>query len=302
MNTPSPRSGMILVALAAATWGTIGIAVDILYRVAATDAVSVGFWRMAISVPPLLILSRVFAGPNFFRFERRDAGPIFLLGLSFAAYQVFYFAAIPRIGVAAAVLVNICSAPIMIALLSAIFLRERITPVIGLVLLGAIAGTALLVGGSPEAKTATALITGAALALGAGFSYSVVALTARVVAPRYHPVQPIALAFAIGTILILPFALYHGLAVRYSPTGWLLLLHLGLVPTGLGYALYLRGMRSTPATLSGIVGLLEPLISSVLAVTVLRERLSPTGTIGGVLLLGSIALLYINQPRESLKR
>ncbi|MBI3761465.1 MAG: EamA family transporter [Chloroflexi bacterium] len=282
MNTPSLRTGMILVALAAATWGTIGVAVDLLYRVASTDAVSVGFWRMAISVPPLLILSRVFAGPNFWRIERRDTALLLLLGVSFAAYQVFYFAAIPLIGVAAAVMVNICSAPVIIALLSAVFLRERLTPIIGLVLAGAILGVGLLVGGSPEAKSQSDLIVGGALALGAGFAYSLVAIAARVVAPRYHPVQPIALAFAIGALLLLPFALSQGLDVRYPVQGWLLLIHLGLVPTGLGYWLYLRGLKTTPVTIAG-------------AITLLGERSSRTGLAGGILLIGGIVILYMHQ-------
>lgn len=289
---------MLLVALAAASWGTIGIAVDVLYRVAATDALSVGFWRTALSAPPLLLLGRLFAGPYFWRVERQDIVPVLLMGTAFAAYQVCYFAAIRLIGVAAAVLINICSAPLIIAVLSSVFLREPITPVIGLVLLAAIAGAVLLVGRSPEAATTAALLAGGALALGAGFSYSLVALEARVLAPRYHPVQPIALAFTLGALLLLPFALGHGLVARYPPQGWLILFYLGLVPTGLGYIFYLRGMRRTPAAIAAIVALLEPLISAVLAVTVLKEHLSPTGALGGALLLGSILFLYVHRSRS----
>jgi drug/metabolite transporter (DMT)-like permease len=55
-------------------------------------------------------------------------------------------------------------------------------------------------------------------------------------------------------------------------------------------------MRQTPATVAAIVALLEPLISAVLALTFLGERLSPTGVLGGALLLGSILYLYVRQP------
>ncbi len=291
--------GIVFVALAALTWGTIGITVRLLYDLTDTDPLSVGFWRLALSAPPLLVLSRWYAGPEFWRIQRHDLLTMGLMGVAFAAYQVCYFAAIPRIGLAAAVLINICSAPVIVAVLSGLFLRERLTLVVGTVLVIASSGTALLVGGSPVAEDTTALLTGGALALGAGFFYSLVALTARAVAARYHPVQPIALAFTLSALLILPVALAagRGLDVYYPPLGWLLVIYLGLIPTALGYGLYLRGLRTTPATIAAIVALLEPLVSSVFAIILFDERLSPGGFVGGALLLGSVVFLYWRQAR-----
>ena len=291
----SSNAGMPVIVLAALTWGTIGVAVDALYRLSTPDPFSVGFYRLALSVPVLLVLSRVYAGPSFWRVRRQDRWTLALMGAAFASYQICYFAAIPYIGVAAAVLINICSAPVIVALLSGLFLRERLNWVVGVALAGAIAGAVLLVGGSPEAASQRDLLLGAALALGAGFSYSVVALTARSVAAHYHPVQPVAIAFALSAVLLIPILLVRGLAWHYSAAGWGLLLYLGLVPTALGYGLYLRGLRTTTATVSAVVALLEPLISTVLAVTLLGERLSPTGALGGALLLASVVFLYLRQ-------
>jgi len=289
------NSGILLIVGAALTWGTIGVAVALLYRVAHTDAPSVGFWRVAFSAPSLLLLSRWYVGPTFWRFERRDAPVLALMGLTFAAYQVCYFAAIPLIGVAAAVLINICSAPVIVAVLSSIFLKEQLTLTIGVALVGATFGALLLVGGAPQAATQMDLITGGLLALGAGFSYSLLALLSRSIAPRYHPVQPIAIAFTLSALLLLPVVWQRGLTLQYPPLGWSLLLYLGLVPTALGYSLYLRGMRTTPATISAIVALLEPLISTLCAVLFLGETLLWNGVVGGVLLVGSVAVLYWKQ-------
>lgn len=301
MQNKTFPTGMFLVALSAATWGTIGIAVQVLYHLAPTDAFSIGLWRMLIAVPPLVALSRWLAGASFWRIQRRDLPIVIVMGAAFAAYQVTYFAAIPLVGVAAAVMINICSAPLIVALLSRLFLQEQITRVIGIVLVASVIGTLLLVGGSPEAKSPAQLVLGAALALGAGLSYSVVAITARTLAPRYHPVQPIAIAFAIGSLLLLPVALARSFVVTYPPMGWLLLLHLGLVPTTLGYILYLWGLRSTTATVAAIVALLEPLISAIAAVVFLQEELSPTGALGGTVLLASVAYLYWVQSRPAVK-
>ncbi|MEI7645043.1 MAG: EamA family transporter [Chloroflexales bacterium] len=286
------RAGMGLIATAALIWGTIGVAVSLLYQLAPVDPLGVGFLRLLISAPALLVVGRALVGPGFLRVRRADLGVIALMGVAFAAYQVCYFAAIPRLGVAAAVMINICSAPIMTALLARIFLGERLGRAALLAMAGAVVGTGMLVGGVPHAGDPATLLTGAALALGAGFCYSLVTLTGRAVAPRYHPLQPIALAFSLGALLLAPLALSGGLSLAYPPMGWAILLYLGLVPTAVGYVLYLRGLSNTPATVSTILVLLEPLGSTTLAVIFLGERLAPLGLAGAALLLASMGLLY----------
>jgi drug/metabolite transporter, DME family len=291
------RTGLGLITLAALSWGTIGIAVSMLYAVATTNPFSVGFLRLLIAAPALLLLCRWMVGPGFWRVQRGHLLPMTLIGVAFAGYQIAYFAAIPRLGVAAAVMINICSAPVFTAVLAAIFLNERLNWAIGLALVGAITGTALLVGGAPQTSTMGELWLGAALALSAGFCYSLVALGGRVVAPHYHPLQPIALSFTLGALLLLPPALLGGLVLSYPPAGWLLLLYLGLVPTALAYGLYLRGLRTVPATVAAILSLLEPLGSTALAVLLLGERLGHLAIAGAALLLASMALLYLRQAR-----
>ncbi|NTV63690.1 MAG: DMT family transporter [Oscillochloris sp.] len=287
------RLGMSMVAGAALIWGTIGVAVSLLYRFAPADPLGLGFLRLLIAAPALLALGWVLVGPGFWRVRRSDLGVMALMGVAFAGYQVAYFAAIPRLGVAAAVMINICSAPIITALLARVFLAERLGRLSLLALLGAVVGTALLVGGAPQAGDFATIVTGALLALTAGCSYSVVVLTGRVVAPHYHPIQPITLAFTLGAILLAPLALANGLYLGYSPLGWSILAYLGLVPTAVAYVFYLRGLRTTPATVASTLTLLEPLGSTLLAVTFLGERLAPLGIVGALLLLASMGLLYM---------
>ena len=297
MRTPSTQSreGLLLVSLAALSWGTIGVAVSMLYNVAATNPSSIGFLRLLIAAPALLLLCRWMVGADFWRVRREHLLPMGMIGVAMAGYQLFYFAAIPYLGVAAAVMINICSAPIFTALITTLFLGERLHWSTWLALVGAIGGTLLLVGGAPEAAAPGELWIGVALALGAGFSYSLVALGGRVVAPHYHPLQPITLAFSLGALLLLPSALATGLVVSYPPTGWLLLVYLGLVPTALAYGLYLRGLRSISATVATILSLIEPLGSTLLAVLLLGEQLTGLALIGIILLLCSMILLYLRR-------
>jgi len=292
---------MILITIASVLWGTIGLAVGQIYRIA-PDAhpLVIGLYRLLIAGPLLLILSRAMVGPAFLSVARpRDRVIMVLIGVVFAAYQILYFSAISRIGVAPAVLINICSSPIFVALLAAVFLHERLTWVTLLVLCGAIAGTALLVGSaSVRDGSAPTLAIGGALALGAGFSYAVVAVCGRGIAGRYHPLQPIAVAFTIGAILLLPAAMMQNASMRMSLAVWLLIIYVAVVPTTLSYALYFQGLKSTSATVAAILSLLEPLGSTLMAVAFLDERLSARAMLGGAILLASVAILYIAGSRK----
>lgn len=295
---PGYGQGLLLVSLAALVWGTIGVAVSLLYQLADTNSFSVGFLRLLIAAPALLFFCRMRVGPGCWRVSRSHLLAIGLIGVATATYQLSYFAAIPRLGVAAAVMINICSAPIITAVLAGLVLGERLGRVTILALLGAVIGTGLLVGGIPQAASSSELWIGALLALGAGLSYSLVALGGRAVAPFYHPLQPTALAFTLGALLLLPPALASGLVLDYPPLGWLLLLYLGLVPTALAYVLYLRGLQAVPATVAATLSLLEPLGSTLLAVLLLGERLNLRGMLGAGILLASMALLYLGRASQ----
>jgi DME family drug/metabolite transporter len=52
------------------------------------------------------------------------------------------------------------------------------------------------------------------------------------------------------------------------------------------------GLRTTPAAVAAILTLLEPLISTLLAVVLLNEHLAPSSLLGGLILLSSVLLLY----------
>jgi DME family drug/metabolite transporter len=294
------RHGLLLIVLAAVLWGTVGTAVKIIYGLATTNPLSIGFFRLAFSVPVLLAACWHTLGRKMFRITRRDLGIMLLMGAFMAFYQVCYFAAIARVGVAIAVLVTLCTAPVMVALLSALLLRERLTGAIVLALTCALAGTAMLIWVGPETSGARRdTLAGVLLALGSAFGYTMLTLCSRTLAGRHHPLQPITIAFAAGALLLLPFALATGFVISYPAGGWALLLYLGLAPTALAYVLFLTGIRSITATVASIATLIEPLTSTVLAWLLFGEQLGPLGVFGAALLLGAIGLLYRGESRRT---
>jgi len=305
MNFPidaraTSRHGLLLIVLAAVLWGTVGITTKTIFGLSDTNPLSIGFFRLAFSVPVLLAACWHTLGWRMFRIAPRDLGLMLLMGALMALYQVCYFAAIARVGVAIAVLVTLCTAPVMVALLSALLLRERLTGAIVLALACALAGTAMLIWVGPETGGARRdTLAGVLLALGSAFGYTMLTLCSRTLAGRYHSLQPITIGFAAGALLLLPFALATSFVISYPAGGWALLLYLGLVPTALAYVLFLTGIRSITATVASIATLIEPLTSTVLAWLLFGEQLGPLGVFGAALLLGAIGLLYRGESRRT---
>lgn len=292
------RFGLLMILLAAILWGTVGISVQSLYTLTETNPLSIGFFRLAISVPVLFFACALTLGWRMFQVARRDLTLMLLVGAMTAFYQVSYFAAISRLGVAAATLITLCTAPILVALLASILLHELPTTEIVLAGICAIGGTVLLVN-VPSEPVAQRSFLGVVLALCSALNYALVTLCSRTLARRYHPLQSLTVGFTAGAVFLLPITLAAGLVVRYPLVGWMSLLYLGIVTTVLAYLLFFCGIRHTPATVASIATLLEPLTSTVLAWWLLHEQLGSSGILGAALLLISVGLLYRNQRQSA---
>jgi DME family drug/metabolite transporter len=289
--------GLLQVTLAAVLWGTVGITSKSLYGLADTDSLSIGFFRLAFAAPALLIAGHLATGDRLLRVSGRDLVRMAGIGAMMALYQATYFAAIPRVGVTVTTLVTLCTAPLFVALLATGLIGERLSRFTLLALPTALLGTALLINVNPVQVSSAEAVVGIGLALSAAMAYAALVLLSRTLANRYHPLQPIAIGFTLGAALLLGLTWLQpgGLALRYSPLGWLHLLYLGLVPTALGYFVFLAGMRTTPATTASIATLAEPLTSALLAWLLFDERLGPTSGLGAALLIGGLLLQYVDQ-------
>jgi len=280
---------LLLIGLAAMSWGTTGTTQVLLGRVAEVHPMAVGFWRMALASPLLLWWARKDLS---WQLTRRELGLFLGMGACVASYQVCYFCAVPLAGVAVTALVAICSSPVLIALMATVVLGERLTWRVYLSLGLGVLGTTLLVLGPGAFAASPMFLTGVLLALGAALSYAGYAVIAKLAVAQTAPVAIAAYAFTTAAILLLP-------TLRYQPAlgdfalalPWLL--YLGLVTTGIAYAIYMIGIRHTPATVAGVAVLLEPLTATLIGVGLFGEAIGLAGLIGAGLLIGAISLLTV---------
>ena len=281
--------GLVLVGVAAVSWGTTGSVTTLLVAHASGDPLLIGAARMWVAAIGLVIgagLLGAARGPL-----TPALGPSIAMGACTAAYQAAYFSAVTMTGIAITALIAICSAPVIIAVLATLALGERLTLRIGLALALGVGGTALLIA-APATAPPPRFLLGAALALAAGAAYALYAVIAKsTVGGGSPPLMMTAMTFTVAAVLTLPVLFITRAPLTQLARGWPWLLYLGAVATAAAYALYTIGLRHVPASIAGVVTLLEPLTATLLGVFLFGERLGPTGGLGALLLVVAIALL-----------
>jgi DME family drug/metabolite transporter len=277
---------LLLVVLAAITWGTTGTTLQLVGATSVGVPLVVGAVRMLVAAPLLA------GGARLTGASLRPASPAFAVaGLSMAAYQVCFFSAVPLAGVAATALLAICSAPILISVLARIFLQERMTPGRLAAMTAGIIGAGLLVGGAPAGK-GQSFVLGCALALGAGLAYSIYAVATKGALNASAPLGLSAMTFGLAAVVLLPVLIFQpSLTAQTVTRAWPLLLYLGAIPTAGAYWLYTTGLRRVPAGSAAIAGLLEPLTATALGLLLFEEHLGVQQVVGAVLLLSAMGLL-----------
>ena len=293
--TPAPsahRLGFLFVALSAVLFGSLGVATKGILEVAATNALSITLLRTAIALPTLWAICAFIQGRRMFRIAGSDLGIMAVAGLMMALYQVAFVMAINLANVTIVTLVTLCTVPVCAAVMSRALLGERLRPGIAIALACAIAGVGLLVGFDPAAERGATMWPGITLAIVSALSFSLFQICGRVLVTRYHPMQILSMFLLVAILALLPITLANGFVTSYPPMGWLLLGHLGLGVSVLGYVLLVLGLRIMPVTMATIVSLLEPLTGVTLAWLLFDERLGAVGLLGAALLLAAMVMVF----------
>ncbi|MEV7908696.1 DMT family transporter, partial [Streptomyces anulatus] len=215
---------------AAVLWGTAGT-VGLL--AAGVDPVSLAAARLVLGGLVLVVAARRVL-PSL---PRR--GPLPLAAVAVAAYQLCFFAAVSRTGVAVGTVVAIGSGPVFTGLLSWLLDGRPPTRRWAGATAVAVTGCAVLTGGGGQVR-----LDGVLLALLGGLLYAFYAVTAaRVIGAGTPSDAVMAAMFGGAAVVMLPVLLWTGTAWLAEPRGLLTALYLGCVATALAYVLYGRGLR-----------------------------------------------------------
>ena len=71
-----------------------------------------------------------------------------------------------------------------------------------------------------------------------------------------------------------------------NPTGWICLLVVSLVHTGITYCLYFSSLKELPGQEAAILSYVDPLVAVLVSVALLHEPMTLPQLLGGALILG----------------
>jgi len=276
---------------AAILWGTTGTTQA--FAPAGFDPKAIGALRLLIGGIALTCLT--IKRKEFGTFSDWQLAPVFLAGLFTAIYQVCFFSAVAKTGVAVGTVVAIGSAPIAGGLLGLIFRGERLGRRWLMATILAITGCSLLNFSSGDVSIDP---LGTMLALAAGLSYAAYTLTIKGLLVNHNPNALMAVVVCVGALILSP-------VLMNIDTDWLLqsrsivvVLHLGLASMALSYWLFARGLQLVQVSTAVTLTLAEPLTAATLGVVLLGEQLNTQGVCGIILILGGLVVLVMKRRKR----
>ena len=177
--------------------------------------------------------------------------------------------------------------PVLVVLGSAVVLKEKLSWKKLLCVCVAILGM-IPVSGVLESIPTADEITGILLAIGAALLYGINILTNKTM-QGLKPFDMTIFCMITATLTLLPYTLLteDWSAIVWEPSSLLLLLTVGIIHTGVAYALYYSALNVMKAQEVAIYGYIDPIFAIVLSALLLSESLTLSIVIGGVMILGA---------------
>jgi drug/metabolite transporter (DMT)-like permease len=296
LKRPSTSVGLLIALVAAASFGASGAFIKPLLDAGWSPAAAVTF-RILIGALVLLPFTLVALRGRWSALWRARWRLLLMALVGVAATQLVYITAISLVPISTAILIEYM-APLL--LVGFAWIRSRKLPK-AVVLIGsavALVGLVLVVGPNGHGGVnVVGLIFACLGAVGCAVYYVIAAKPS-------EDLPPVALAGsglvlggialgAVGLTGLVPFAMNFG-AVRLLGTSapwWVPLLVVGIVATGIAYAASITASEVLGSRLASFMGLLEVIFAALYAWLLLGQDLTIPQLIGGVLILGGIALV-----------
>ena len=176
-------------------------------------------------------------------------------------------------------------APVIVTVVCPLLFKEKLTgrqilcfimSTVGLVLITGIGD----MGGGQD-------LIGILFGLGAAVFYAAVVLLNKFI-KKVEGIHRTFLQFLAAIVILIPYVLStSGITLgTLTGKGWINLLIVGLIHTGITYCLYFSSLKELPGQKAAILSYIDPLVAVLISVTVLGESMTLWQAVGGLLILG----------------
>jgi drug/metabolite transporter (DMT)-like permease len=276
-------AGIALVALAALSWSTAGL----FPRVVSTDVYTTLFWRSALGGLSVLAAQALLAKrhnlPSLWRLSRAEVWMSMAgTGAMVCFIAAFFFAPVADV-------VFIYSAfPIMTLLLSALLLRTVVQRLDLLCAATVVLGMGLIVWGQASLHN----LLGAALSLMATLLFALITIGIK----RHPEAEMVKVTYVgafVAALAMAPFATFSGTSTHDLLWLWLY----GVLNVGVGFGLYLLGVRRIKAVLASLVCMIEIPLAPLWVFVFFGEAVSRQSLLGGAVIVLAVLVNVLSAPR-----
>ena len=274
---------------AAALWGCIGVFLKLLTAAGLSSMEGVAVRSLVSAVLYGLFLA--LTDRSALRIRPRHWYYFFGTGVcSLVFFNWCYFSAISRSSMSVAA-VLLYTSPVFVALMSALFFRERITvwklAALVLTFAGCVLVTGLFPLGQQRVSPSTIL-----LGLGAGFGYALYSIFSKLALKRYSPSTITFYTFLFSALGSLPLSrLWEDASLLLDPRAILGGLGIGVLCCILPYLLYTEGLRWAEPGKAAILATVEPFVAALIGIFAFHEAVTPYKLLGMAAIFGAILIL-----------
>lgn len=282
----------IYILLAAAFWGIAGIYVRILEKTAFSQ-MGIVFGRSFFTAI-VLALFIFLKDKKLFKIKIKDIP--FFVGAAVFSIILFNFSyyktmSLTSLSVAAVLLYT---APFFVVIMSVFLFKERLDFKKAIACIIAFVGCLFVSGifDSQNRITLPAIVFG----LLTGFGYALYTIFSRVLINKGYDTFSITFyTFLFSAIFCLPLInITDTFSVMFSSkTVLITIVLMAIFNTVIPYILYTKGLLGVEASVAPIIATLEPVVATVTGVVIYSEKLTVSGAVGIVLVLGSVLILNL---------
>ncbi len=263
------------------------------------SSLSVAAWRLTFATLILAPFALFKCRDHWRKLDRNRWLLLTVSGIVLAVHFYTWITSLALTSVAAST-VLVATNPLFVGLISHFFLGDRLTRSVLTGLIVAIAGSVLI--GISGVGQGTHQLAGDLLALTGALAVAIYLLIGRRLRAELPLLAYIFPVYGMAAAVLMGMALILGTPLgSYTPTAWLWLVLVALVPQILGHSSFNWALGHFPATYVALAALTEPVGSTLLAWTVLQEPPPLITVIGGSLTLIGIGIALRRPPRTRRK-
>jgi drug/metabolite transporter (DMT)-like permease len=268
---------VLMAGVVAVSWSAI------LIRETAAPALVIGSYRLVLAGLPMGALAVVQQRRSPERAATGVVGPMVLSAVFLAAHFAFWIESLKHTSVVTSV-VLVAAQPLYVALLSPFLLHEKVERRVWYAI--AIASFGALVMASEDLRSGFGTVLGDLYAMLGGAMSAAYIMVGRRVRPEVSWPRYVGIVYPITAVMLVALTIVAGDSFTgYTMKAYVMMALLALGPQLIGHTSINWSLAHFSAVIVSIAILLEPVITTGLAIPILKEVPTPIETVGAALVL-----------------